>query len=55
MLSRRKRTKLGKDGRRKHHRFEAKIFYKDGVFLPGRIQIEKRLSYLQIGRESLRS
>ena len=24
------RTKLGKDGRRKHHHFEAKIFYKDG-------------------------
>jgi len=30
MKSHRQRTQLGKDKRRKHHHFEAKIFYKDG-------------------------
>jgi hypothetical protein len=30
MLSHQRRTKLGRDKRRKHHHFEAKIFYKDG-------------------------
>jgi hypothetical protein len=30
MKGQRKRTKLGKDKRRKHHHFEARIFYNDG-------------------------
>lgn len=30
MIAHRQRTKLGKDKRRKHHHFEAKIFYTDG-------------------------
>ena len=29
MIAHRKPTKFGKDGRRKHHHFEAKIFYQD--------------------------
>jgi len=38
----RQRTKLGKDKRRKHHHFEAKIFYKDGDVFARRYTDRKR-------------
>jgi hypothetical protein len=42
MKNHRKCTRLGKDKRRKHHHFEAKIFYNDGEVFARRYTDRKK-------------
>jgi len=49
----RKRTRLGKDKRRKHHHFEAKIFYNDGeVFARRYADRKKAVAFAERQRKS---
>jgi hypothetical protein len=53
MNAHRNRTKLGKDKRRKHHHFEAKIFYEDGeVFARRYTDREKARAFADRQRKS---
>jgi hypothetical protein len=42
MIGHRRLTRLGEDGRRKHHHFEAKVFYKDGEVFARRYTDRKK-------------
>ncbi len=53
MKANRKRTSLGKDKRRKHHHFEAKIFYEDGeVFARRYTDLDKARAFAERQRKS---
>jgi hypothetical protein len=53
MKAHRNRTSLGKDKRRKHHHFEAKIFYEDGeVFARRYTDREKANRFAERQRKS---
>lgn len=53
MIAHRWRTDLGKDRRRKHHHFEAKIFYKDGeVFARTYTDRKKAVAFADRQRKS---
>jgi hypothetical protein len=55
MTAHRERTKFGKNKRRKHHQFEAKIFYNDGEVFARRYTDRKRPTDLRSDSERVRS
>ena len=55
MNAHRPHTNFSKDRRRKHHHFEAKIFYKDGEVFARMYTDRKKAVALEIGRGNLRS
>jgi len=53
MKAHQQHTEFGKDGRRKHHHFEAKIFYKDGdVFARTYTNRKRAVSFADRQRKS---
>lgn len=54
MTGHRKLTRFGKDKRRKHHHFEAKIFYEDGeVFARRYTDRKKAAAFAERQRKSV--